>query len=72
VEIVRHAKEVSAAMVVLGSHGAAGFQSMTLGSTASRVALRAPCPVLFVANWREGLPAGETVPTSLHSLEEQR
>jgi nucleotide-binding universal stress UspA family protein len=49
VEIVRHAHEVSAAVIVLGSHGASGFQAMTLGTTASRVALRAPCPVLFAA-----------------------
>jgi len=49
IEIVRYAREVSAAVVVLGSHGASGAQSVTLGSTASRVALRAPCPVLFVS-----------------------
>ena len=60
VEIVRHAKEVSAAMIVLGSYGASGVQSVTLGSTASRVALRAPCPVLFVAQWRERMPSEET------------
>lgn len=70
VEIVRHAKEVSAAMIVLGSHGASGAQAITLGSTASRVALRAPCPVLFVAPWGERLAPEEAPTISLH-LEEQ-
>jgi nucleotide-binding universal stress UspA family protein len=71
VEIVRHAKEVSAAMIVLGSCGASGIQSTTLGSTASRVALRAPCPVLFVASWRGRLTPEETSSVPLHSFEEQ-
>jgi nucleotide-binding universal stress UspA family protein len=70
VEIIRHAREVSAAVVVLGSHGASGFQAMTLGSTASRVALGAPCPVLFVARWRESLPSGEVTVPSFHPLQE--
>jgi nucleotide-binding universal stress UspA family protein len=70
VEIVRHAREVSAAVVVLGSHGASGFQAMTLGSTARRVALGAPCPVLFVARWRERLPSGEVTAPSFHPLQE--
>ena len=68
VEIVRHAHEASAAIIVLGSHGASGFQAMSLGSTASRVALRASCPVLFVARWREQLPYSQTEAPSLHPL----
>lgn len=68
VEIVRHAKEVSAAMIVLGSYGASGVQSVTLGSTASRVALRSPCPVLFVAQWRERMPSTETPAVPIHSF----
>lgn len=70
VEIVRHAREVSAAVVVLGSYGASGFQAMTLGSTASRVALGAPCPVLFVARWRQTLPSGEVTTPEFHPLQE--
>lgn len=65
VEIVRHAHEVSASVIVLGSHGASGAQAMTLGSTASKVALRAPCPVLFVARWPAGRPADEWAAPSL-------
>lgn len=72
VEIVRHALEVSTSFIVLGSHGASGFQAMTLGSTAGRVALRAPCPTLFVAHERERLPSAEIAVPSLHSLQEHR
>jgi len=53
VEIVRHASEVSAAMIVVGSHGASGAQRIRLGSTASRVAMNASCPVLFVSGRSE-------------------
>jgi nucleotide-binding universal stress UspA family protein len=53
IEIVRHALEISAAVIVLGSHGASGVQPLSLGSTAYRVALRAPCPVLFVSRAAE-------------------
>lgn len=72
VEIVRHALEVSTAVIVLGSHGASGPQAMTLGSTASRVALRAPCPTLLVARERERLPSNGIATPSLHSLQEHR
>lgn len=67
IEIVRYANEISASLVVLGSHGASGIQSMTLGSTASRVALRAPCPVLFVAH----RPSEELSTSQLYTLKEQ-
>jgi nucleotide-binding universal stress UspA family protein len=63
IEIVRHAHEISAAVIVLGSHGASGIQALSLGSTACRVALRAPCPVLFVARAADEL---EPTSTSTH------
>jgi nucleotide-binding universal stress UspA family protein len=49
VELARHAREVSAATVVVGSHGASGVQRLELGSTASRLVTSSPCPVLVVA-----------------------
>jgi hypothetical protein len=58
VEIVRHAREVAAGLIVIGTHGSSGVQTMNLGSTATRVATNARCPVLFVAGGREG-PAAE-------------
>ena len=69
VELVRHAREVSAAVVVLGSFGSSGAQAVNLGSTASRVALRAPCPVLFVGGWRESSPPLESPHTTIHLSE---
>jgi nucleotide-binding universal stress UspA family protein len=48
IEIVRHAREISAAVIVLGTHGASGVQRLKIGSTASRVATSASCPVVFV------------------------
>jgi nucleotide-binding universal stress UspA family protein len=35
-------------LIVLGTHGHTGFPTVLLGSTAERVARRAPCPVLMV------------------------
>jgi universal stress protein A len=35
-------------MIVLGTHGHTGFPTVLLGSTAERVARRAPCPVLMI------------------------
>jgi nucleotide-binding universal stress UspA family protein len=67
VEIVRYAGEISAAFLVLGSHGASGGQTMTLGSTASRVTLRSPCPVLLVSH----LTSSEQPSPSLHTSKEQ-
>jgi nucleotide-binding universal stress UspA family protein len=69
VEIVRHAKEVEAAFLVLGSHGASGPQSVTLGSTASQVALRAGCPVLFATSWRGDRHPDEVPVPSIHPPE---
>lgn len=57
IEIVRYANEIGATAIVLGSHGASGMQSMALGSTAGRVALRAPCPVVFAPPLTFELPA---------------
>lgn len=48
VEIVRFARERGCRMIVAGSHGASGYQPLTLGSTAAKLAVQAPCPVLLV------------------------
>jgi nucleotide-binding universal stress UspA family protein len=47
-EIVSAAKEISADLIVIGSHGHTGLGRLLLGSTAERVAKYAPCPVLVV------------------------
>jgi nucleotide-binding universal stress UspA family protein len=67
VEIVRHAREVAASLIVVGTHGSSGAQTMNLGSTAIRVATNARCPVLFVAGSRER-PAAERADEIIHHI----
>jgi nucleotide-binding universal stress UspA family protein len=47
-QIVRLAKEVSADLIIMGTHGRTGISRVFLGSVAERVVRRAPCPVLTV------------------------
>jgi nucleotide-binding universal stress UspA family protein len=47
-EILAHAAESGADLVVLGTHGRRGFERWMLGSVTERVARRAPCSVLGV------------------------
>lgn len=54
VELVRYAHEVEPAMIVVGSHGVSGFQPLALGSTAARLALLSPFPVLVVTSSARG------------------
>lgn len=46
--ILDYAREITADLIVLGSHGWSGFDRLILGSTAERVLHRAECPVLTV------------------------
>ncbi len=48
VEITRVAGEVSADLIVMGTHGATGLVQILYGSTADGVVRTAPCPVLTV------------------------
>jgi nucleotide-binding universal stress UspA family protein len=47
-ELARAAEERDATAIVIGSHGVSGFQPLALGSTAQRLTLLAPCPVIIV------------------------
>lgn len=47
-EICRAAKESSADLIVMGTHGRTGLRHVLLGSVAEKVVRRAPCPVLTV------------------------
>jgi nucleotide-binding universal stress UspA family protein len=47
-QILECAKEVSADLIVMGTHGHSGFERLMLGSTTERVLRKAPCPVLTV------------------------
>jgi len=46
--IARHAKKISAAMIVMGSHGRTGLRRFLLGSVAERTLRYADFPVLIV------------------------
>lgn len=46
--IVRQAKKLRAAMIIMGSHGRTGLRRMLLGSVAERTLRYADCPVLIV------------------------
>lgn len=48
VEIVRYARDQSARMIVMSTHGHSGLKHMLLGSTAESVVRKATCPVLTV------------------------
>jgi nucleotide-binding universal stress UspA family protein len=47
-EIVKKAKEESADLIVMGTHGRRGMRHLLMGSVAERVVRAAPCPVLTV------------------------
>ena len=47
-EIIRTAREVSAGLIVIGTHGRTGVEHVIFGSTAEKVVRMAPCPVLSV------------------------
>jgi nucleotide-binding universal stress UspA family protein len=47
-EIATMAESLPADLVVMGTHGRAGFEHLLLGSVAEKVLRRAPCPVLTV------------------------
>jgi nucleotide-binding universal stress UspA family protein len=46
--ILHHASGLPADLVVMGTHGASGFQHLLLGSVTEKVLRRATCPVLTV------------------------
>jgi len=48
VEIIKTAKEKSADLIVIGTHGRTGIDHMLFGSTAEKVVRKAGCPVLTV------------------------
>jgi len=47
-EIVKHAKETGAELIVMGTHGRSGLAHALFGSNVDRVVQHTPCPVLIV------------------------
>lgn len=48
VEIIKHAKEGNADLIIMGTHGRGAIAHMMVGSVAEKVVRKAPCPVLTV------------------------
>lgn len=48
VEIIKHAKDGQADMIIMGTHGRGAIAHMMLGSVAEKVVRKATCPVLTV------------------------
>jgi nucleotide-binding universal stress UspA family protein len=46
--ILEYATDMKPDLIVMGTHGRSGLSHVLLGSTAERVVLRAPCPVLTI------------------------
>ena len=53
-ELARYTWAPGAELLVVGTHGRSGAQSMALGSTASRLVLASPRPVVLVGNGNAG------------------
>jgi nucleotide-binding universal stress UspA family protein len=47
-EILDCARRIAADVIVMGTHGASGFERLMLGSVTEKVLRKAPCPVLTV------------------------
>jgi nucleotide-binding universal stress UspA family protein len=45
-EIIAHAEQEKAGLIIIGTHGAKGLDQILLGTVTRRVGQRAPCPVL--------------------------
>jgi nucleotide-binding universal stress UspA family protein len=48
IEILNRAKTLPADLIVMGTHGASGFEHLVLGSVTEKVLRKSPCPVLTV------------------------
>src|SRR5258706_12935216 len=47
-QIVKVAHDIHANIIIMGTHGASGFQEFLMGSNAFRVVTSSPCPVITV------------------------
>jgi nucleotide-binding universal stress UspA family protein len=53
--ICQVAKEVDCDIIVMGTHGASGYQKFSVGTNTSRVVQEAPCPVISVQTHAKNL-----------------
>lgn len=59
-EIIEAAKELDVDLIVIATHGFAGWKRFAIGSTAERVARAATCPVLVVREKEHDATQAET------------
>lgn len=64
-ELAREATALAATALVIGSHGRAGVQPIALGSTAVKLGLAAPCPLIVVGPRAHWPRAAATYPTPI-------
>lgn len=60
-EILKRAQETSTDFIVIGTHGAGGFERLLLGSISEKILRKAPCPVLTIPPTDATLPAPQEV-----------
>lgn len=70
-EIVRASEEVEADLVVMGTHGASGWEEFFVGSNAFRVVTQSSCPVLTIQEQAKG-PECKNIILPLDSTAESR
>jgi nucleotide-binding universal stress UspA family protein len=56
IEVANQAKNISADVVISGTHGVSGFEEFWIGSNAYRIVTHAPCPVVTI---RQGFQVKE-------------
>ena len=54
-KICQVAKEIDSDIIVMGTHGASGYQKFSVGTNTSRVVQEAPCPVISVQTHAKNL-----------------
>lgn len=54
-EIIKFAKEISAGLIVMGTHGYSSWEDLTIGSNALKVITKSPCPVMTMSQMSEKL-----------------
>jgi nucleotide-binding universal stress UspA family protein len=64
-EIVATARDMSADLIVMGTHGLSGFERMMLGSVAEKTLRKAPCPVLTIPHLA---PEAATLPVTFRTI----
>ncbi|MEA5427463.1 universal stress protein [Arcicella lustrica] len=74
-EIIHIAEQISADMIVMGTHGISGFKSFFMGTNAFEVSKKSSCPVLTIPtgkkwrNFEKVLFPVRTIPNALHKYE---